>query len=339
MPRHSKNNTAGSVFTYHETKSLEYGTKRQRLGRESFRDFDACFLCLQTARDPVACSKGHLACRECLYEAYLQQKQTIKREQLLLEQKLADLEEKKRQTELETKQALLNEFEKTQTSMLNQRIPFSTNNKDNNNTSSSSSSSIKNNNNNNNDKNTSETSSVSQISIGKGVKRKLEDEINTNSERNIQKASEKIENSKASPNTKLKSSFWLPTMTPHAEIQTQNEIKPIQTQPLCHATKETHPLTMKGLIEVKFHKDSDGKPTCPACLKSLSNSTKLSVMRQCGHVICQKCVDMFVKKTKKCYVCEEKTKTKDIIDMTIEGTGYTSGSSVAIAERFDLSFQ
>lgn len=28
MPRHSKNNTAGSVFTYHEAKSLEYGTKR-----------------------------------------------------------------------------------------------------------------------------------------------------------------------------------------------------------------------------------------------------------------------------------------------------------------------
>ncbi|CAO3644581.1 unnamed protein product [Cunninghamella echinulata] len=324
MPRHSKNNTAGSVFTYHETKSLEYGTKR---------NFDACFLCLQTARDPVACSKGHLACRECLYEAYLQQKQTIKREQQLLEQKLANLEEKKRQTESEAKQTLLNEFEKTQTSMLNQRIPFSKNNKDNSNTSSSTSS-IKNN---NNDKNTSETSSVSHKSIG--VKRKLEDEINANVEKNIQKASEKLENSKASSNTKLKSSFWLPTMTPHAEIQTQNEIKPIQTQPLCHATKESHPLTMKGLIEVKFHNDSDGKPTCPACLKSLSNSTKLSVMRQCGHVICQKCVDMFVKKTKKCYVCEEKTKTKDIIDMTIEGTGYTSGSSVAIAERFDLSFQ
>lgn len=28
MPRHSKNNTASSVFTYHETKSLDYGTKK-----------------------------------------------------------------------------------------------------------------------------------------------------------------------------------------------------------------------------------------------------------------------------------------------------------------------
>lgn len=29
------------------------------------RRFDACALCLQRARDPVACQKGHLFCREC----------------------------------------------------------------------------------------------------------------------------------------------------------------------------------------------------------------------------------------------------------------------------------
>jgi nitric oxide synthase-interacting protein len=28
MPRHSKNNTASSVFTYHEAHKLDYGTKR-----------------------------------------------------------------------------------------------------------------------------------------------------------------------------------------------------------------------------------------------------------------------------------------------------------------------
>lgn len=30
------------------------------------RRFDACTLCLQRARDPVACQKGHLFCRECV---------------------------------------------------------------------------------------------------------------------------------------------------------------------------------------------------------------------------------------------------------------------------------
>lgn len=31
------------------------------------RRFDACALCLQRARDPVACQEGHLFCKECAY--------------------------------------------------------------------------------------------------------------------------------------------------------------------------------------------------------------------------------------------------------------------------------
>ncbi|CAO3586092.1 unnamed protein product [Absidia cylindrospora] len=299
MPRHSKNNTAGSVFTYHETKALDYGTKRARLGRESFRDYDACYLCLQTAREPVACSKGHLACRECYYESYLQQTKDIKREQALLEQKLSNLEDQNKR--------MNDEFEKTQTSVLGQQRKNHTNN----------------------DNNTLQhTATNSERNDGlstAGTKRKsdaVNDQGNTKSSKQ-----------------KLKSSFWLPTMTPAADTQTKDEIKPIQTKPLCRATKEAHTLSMKGMIEVKFSKDSDGKSICPACLKALTNSSKLSVMRNCGHVICQSCVDMFIKKTKSCYVCEEKTKAKDIVDMTSEGTGYASGSSLAMAERFDLAFQ
>ncbi|SAM02349.1 hypothetical protein [Absidia glauca] len=288
MPRHSKNNTAGSVFTYHETKSLDYGTKR-------------------TAREPVACSKGHLACRECYYESYLQQKQDIKREQALLDQKLANLDDRKQQDEAAAKQALLDQFERTQTSVLGQRKNIRGGDDDQGKPS-----------------NTNMTALNSQQD-GAGTKRKLEQ---TGPQENA-KSSKQI----------LKSSFWLPTMTPAADTQTKDEIKAIQTQPLCHAIKDAHPLSMKGMIEVKFAKDHEDKSICPACLKTLSNSSKLSVMRNCGHVVCHNCVDMFIKKSKKCYVCEEKTKPKDIVDMTSEGTGYASGSSLAMAERFDLAFQ
>lgn len=31
------------------------------------RNFDACALCLQRARDPIACDHGHLFCKECAY--------------------------------------------------------------------------------------------------------------------------------------------------------------------------------------------------------------------------------------------------------------------------------
>lgn len=57
MTRHGKNNTASSVYTYHErqrdTKHSGYGTQRQRLGKDSVKDFNACNLTLQACRIPV----------------------------------------------------------------------------------------------------------------------------------------------------------------------------------------------------------------------------------------------------------------------------------------------
>jgi len=31
------------------------------------RQFDACALCLNRAREPLACNEGHLFCKECVY--------------------------------------------------------------------------------------------------------------------------------------------------------------------------------------------------------------------------------------------------------------------------------
>ena len=49
------------------------------------RNFDACCLCLQTAREPLACLKGHIACKECIYENILAQKKEISRQQKALQ--------------------------------------------------------------------------------------------------------------------------------------------------------------------------------------------------------------------------------------------------------------
>lgn len=61
-------------------------------------------------------------------------------------------------------------------------------------------------------------------------------------------------------------------------------------------------------------------------------------MRGCGHVICQICVGMFVTKTKTCFVCEEKVKSKDIIPLVCEGTGYSSIGNVQVIKN-GLAFQ
>ena len=53
MSKHSKNNSAGSVFTAHERKLLKYGTVTERLGSDSIKDCDMCALCLHPVKDPL----------------------------------------------------------------------------------------------------------------------------------------------------------------------------------------------------------------------------------------------------------------------------------------------
>ncbi|KAI9471475.1 hypothetical protein LPJ78_005537 [Coemansia sp. RSA 989] len=80
MSRHSKNNNSLGVFTYAERQMTDYGTKRKRLGQDSKRRFDACYLCLQTAISPMMCRKGHISCKECAISSILEQKQAIERD-------------------------------------------------------------------------------------------------------------------------------------------------------------------------------------------------------------------------------------------------------------------
>lgn len=107
MSRHSKNNTSGSVFTYHERKRLKYGTISERLGGESQKEYDSCSLCLHTLKEPMAwyvlllyivlremkqltcgnySKKGHVFCKECIYEYLLAQKKELARQTDLYEQ-------------------------------------------------------------------------------------------------------------------------------------------------------------------------------------------------------------------------------------------------------------
>ncbi|RKO92058.1 hypothetical protein BDK51DRAFT_20665, partial [Blyttiomyces helicus] len=109
---HSKNNTALAFFTHAEKQKLNYGTQKQRLGRDSMRHYDACFLCLAKARDPQCCTDGHLACKECIFENILAQKKDISRQQ-----KLAD-SQKQQMIEQSRKDAEIELFEQTQSQFL-----------------------------------------------------------------------------------------------------------------------------------------------------------------------------------------------------------------------------
>eukprot|EP00922_Rhytidocystis_sp_ex-Travisia-forbesii_P025525 GHVS01037476.1.p1 GENE.GHVS01037476.1~~GHVS01037476.1.p1 ORF type:complete len:276 (+),score=32.25 GHVS01037476.1:235-1062(+) len=75
MSRHSRNNTAHSIFTYHERKLLkDVGTIKERLGSDSQRQFEQCWLCLKTATKPMCTPKGYVYCRQCIMLNFGEQK-------------------------------------------------------------------------------------------------------------------------------------------------------------------------------------------------------------------------------------------------------------------------
>ncbi|XP_013381609.1 nitric oxide synthase-interacting protein isoform X1 [Lingula anatina] len=106
MTRHSKNCTAGSVYTYHEKKrdtaASGYGSNEVRFGKDSLKDFDCCSLTLQPCKDPVITPDGHLYDKEAILEYILHQKREIAR-------KLKQFEKQKKGKEDEAKETNLKE--------------------------------------------------------------------------------------------------------------------------------------------------------------------------------------------------------------------------------------
>lgn len=76
------------------------------------RQFDACSLCLQRARDPMACQRGHIYCRECVFADLLSQKKDIKRHQTKLEAMAREEEEQKVLAKAAARERVLLDFEK-----------------------------------------------------------------------------------------------------------------------------------------------------------------------------------------------------------------------------------
>lgn len=81
MTRHAKNCTAGAVYTYHEkqkdTKTCGYGTQKDRIGKDSIKDFDCCCLTLQPCHNPVVTPQGYLYDKEAILEYVIHKKKEI----------------------------------------------------------------------------------------------------------------------------------------------------------------------------------------------------------------------------------------------------------------------
>lgn len=122
-----------SVSMLYVWSPLTDSPSQQRLGNESMRQFDACALCLNKARQPLACNEGHLFCKECVYtdlRMYLPicrgtpqptlpvtQKKDIKRQKEKLEALKREAEAEKQKAKEAARDRVLLEFEKGQRSL------------------------------------------------------------------------------------------------------------------------------------------------------------------------------------------------------------------------------
>lgn len=96
---------------------LKAGTKRERLGAESMKSFNACSLCLERAREPRACPAGHVFCQECILSSLLSQKADIKRQQTLLERLKSEEEDALLAARRGARERVLREFEAAQSGL------------------------------------------------------------------------------------------------------------------------------------------------------------------------------------------------------------------------------
>ncbi|KAF9915062.1 hypothetical protein BX616_006975 [Lobosporangium transversale] len=336
MSRHSKNNTARGHFTYAEKQMVDYGSKKQRLGRDSMRDFDACYLCLQTARDPVCCTEGHLSCKECIYENILAQKMEIERQaKLSLLYQSQEAQEQQMREEL-AQQIILTEFERNQMGVSSSKAkPTVKREKPSADSPTTTTSS-------------NTTPRASTDSQQNSKKRRFELDL---AELEKMSKQERLDIAKAiEEEAKAKKpalpSFWVPSLTPSTK---QSEFKPTKVHTVCTATDNEHKLSLKNLIPVKFelaiedHDETEAgqvktSSICPICRKGFTNTTKMSILKSCGHVFCESCCKKFIKKEGRCQSCDHKTKEKDIITMRGEGSGF-SGGGAKEAVKFDVAFQ
>ncbi|WFD22801.1 hypothetical protein MEQU1_001478 [Malassezia equina] len=156
----------------------------------------------------------------------------------------------------------------------------------------------------------------------------------------------------AAGETRETPAFWLPSQAPEHDRHMDDSLALADDRAsttMCTASSEKpHKLLSKHLVDVHFHErkvDGDKQLYCPCCKKEYSALSKTHVLRACGHVLCTPCTDTLVRAPLKkgdpttCPECSVSIKkSRDVISLVREGTGYASGGQ-AEAHSKGLAFQ
>lgn len=286
MPqRHSKNNNDLGFFTYEEKRKLGYGTQRERLGKDSIKPFDVCSLCLKPFVDPLLCPKGHVFCKECIYECLLAQKRDIKRKQIAHSSQQKQDADDDQEKLMQQKTRELIAFDQQNHSA----VPQYSDRKH------------------SQDKNGSfhGANSVKATSYE-------EEALRTMKAFWLPSATPDAPIKVAAPSTS--------TLCPEGK----EKIKLKNLFPI-HLTVDGSSNGDDAESRKRRKKNSGVGDSyiCPSCKVTLTNTISLVAINTCGHVFCKKCGDMFVAVDKVCLVCNKECKGKNLISLEKGGTGFS----------------
>jgi len=145
--------------------------------------------------------------------------------------------------------------------------------------------------------------------------------------------------------------FWVPNLTPDVG---EKKVEKPNNYTVC--PEGFHVVRLKQLKVVKFSlavggsqskeevdklekSVSSGRYMCSACRKNLTNSITSACLSPCGHVVCSKCVDNFVKKDQVCTSCGEDCPPQHIIYLQKGGTGFAAHGANTILSKTSPAFQ
>ncbi|KAG6117310.1 hypothetical protein E4U14_007911 [Claviceps sp. LM454 group G7] len=317
-----------------------WSSSSARLNRDSYLPFGSCSLCLEIARDPVACSQGDIFCRECSLANLLAQKKELKRAEKARRHASQEDARARVAKDSEDQQRAIRDFELVQAGLA-----------------ASSGQAV------NSRAAAAETNEASRA----GTKRKFildEDELARIAKADRARARTAIESEKAAKPSLP--SFWTPSLTP--DVKDSSNLRPtsleVKAVPICPSSSDDsiHALSMQSLVTVQFQEDEEKATktktrSCPSCLKALTNSSSPVMMQQCGHVMCFSCVKRLLLPSKAkevsaassdpdaplvCYVCETPIRDKSgtqlqsaaksslpmgLVLLKSEGTGFSARGS------------
>ncbi|KAG6005502.1 hypothetical protein E4U21_007896 [Claviceps maximensis] len=350
---HSKRNTSRAVFTSHERAlaKASWSSNSARLNRDSYLPFGSCSLCLEIARDPVACPLGDIFCRECALANLLAQKKELKRAEKARRHASQEDARAKVAKESEDQQRAVRDFELVQAGLV---VSAQTK--------------------------TAAESTVPELNGASivGAKRKFildEDELARIAKEDRRRARTAIESEKAGKPTLP--SFWTPSLTPDVKDSNNLHTTSLESKaiPICPSSPDEspHAISMQRLVTIQFQEDEENsknskKRWCPSCLKALTNSSSPVMMQNCGHVMCLSCVKRLLIPSKTnqvvaksagleppmvCYVCESPVLDKSgmqtqsttspplpkgLVLLKSEGTGFSARGSNTV-EKSSVGFQ